>query len=123
MPERWDQRLQALGREIRRLRRERDLSQEELGRRAGVHPNYIGRIERGAQDMRVTTLLSIVTGLDATLAEVGLPELSDEMPAASGTAPRSRSAAPTNASLVQRIDDAQKLLRDVRSAVEAGSLR
>ena len=36
----------ALGREAHRLREARDLTQEELADRAGLHPYYIGRIER-----------------------------------------------------------------------------
>lgn len=46
-----DQDLLALGREVRRLREAHDLTQEELADRAGLHPNYIGRIERGESNV------------------------------------------------------------------------
>ena len=42
-----DPRLVALGRALRRARRSRDLSQEAIGQRAGMHPNHVGTIERG----------------------------------------------------------------------------
>ena len=39
--------MPAPGRETRRLREASDLTEEKPADRAGVHPNYIGRIERG----------------------------------------------------------------------------
>jgi Predicted transcriptional regulator with C-terminal CBS domains len=39
--------LVALGQAVRRLRREADLTQEELAARAGISANYVGEIERG----------------------------------------------------------------------------
>jgi transcriptional regulator with XRE-family HTH domain len=121
MPEPLDPRLHALGRALRRLRREHDLSQEDLGLRAGLHPNHIGQLERGTRDLRVTTLLNLLNALEATPAELGLSELSDK-PTAPRTTTRPRPAARANSDLVQRIDDAQRLLRDIRSAVETGSI-
>ncbi|HEX8063712.1 MAG TPA: helix-turn-helix transcriptional regulator, partial [Allosphingosinicella sp.] len=42
-----------VGREARRLREARHLTQKELADRAGLHPNYIGRIERGESNAGV----------------------------------------------------------------------
>jgi transcriptional regulator with XRE-family HTH domain len=64
--------LLALGREVRRLREERDLTQEELADRSGLHPNYIGRIERGESNVGVKALFKLARGLrvkPATLLE------------------------------------------------------
>lgn len=41
---------QRLGRNVRRLRRERGWSQEEFADEAGVHRTYISDIERGARN-------------------------------------------------------------------------
>jgi transcriptional regulator with XRE-family HTH domain len=65
-----DQKLLALGRTIRRMRRERDLSQEAVALAAGVHPNQVGRLERGTGDVYTTTMLRIVAGLGVTLSDV-----------------------------------------------------
>lgn len=48
--------LKAFGAEVRTLRADLRLSQEELADRATLHRNYIGMIERGE---RVPTLLAI----------------------------------------------------------------
>ena len=59
-----------LGRAVRTVRRELDLSQEALARRAGLHPNQVGRLERGT-NVRAGTLLAVVEGLGVGLAELG----------------------------------------------------
>jgi transcriptional regulator with XRE-family HTH domain len=59
-----------LGRAVRTIRRERDLSQEALANRAGLHPNQVGRLERGT-NVQVGTLLAVADGLDVGLAELG----------------------------------------------------
>jgi len=65
-----DARLVALGRALRRARRERDLSQEAVGQRAGMHPNHVGTIERGTKDLRATTLLRLIEALEMSPAEL-----------------------------------------------------
>jgi transcriptional regulator with XRE-family HTH domain len=59
-----------LGRTVRALRRERDLSQEALAARADLHTNQVGRLERGT-NVQIATLLAIVDGLGIGLAELG----------------------------------------------------
>jgi transcriptional regulator with XRE-family HTH domain len=49
-----------VGLAIRRIRRERDLSQEELAMRAGVSSRHLGELERGQKDPRVTTIAAVV---------------------------------------------------------------
>jgi transcriptional regulator with XRE-family HTH domain len=65
-----EERLHHLGRTIRRLRRERDLSQEAVAAAAGVHPNQVGRLERGTSDVYTSTMLRVVDGLGVPLSEV-----------------------------------------------------
>jgi len=56
--------LLALGAAIRRLRGENGLSQEQLSLEAGLHRNYIGRIERGELSPTFEPLVGIARALD-----------------------------------------------------------
>ena len=50
-------RLRAIvARNLRRLRAERDITQEELAERAGINRNYVGMIEREENAPTVDTL-------------------------------------------------------------------
>lgn len=60
----------ALGSVVRQLRAERDLSQEELGERAGLHRNYIGGIERGERNLAWGSMLRVAAGLGVPAAEI-----------------------------------------------------
>lgn len=53
-----------LGANIARLREDRDLTQEALAERASIHPVLLSRLERGATDPRVTTVLRVARGLE-----------------------------------------------------------
>jgi transcriptional regulator with XRE-family HTH domain len=48
---------------LRRCRRVADLSQEQLGARAGLHRTEIGLLERGARVPRIDTLLKLAASL------------------------------------------------------------
>ncbi|HEU4701257.1 MAG TPA: helix-turn-helix transcriptional regulator [Conexibacter sp.] len=63
-------RVADLGRAVRAIRRERDLSQEALAARADLHTNQVGRLERGT-NVQVGTLLAVVDGLGIGLGELG----------------------------------------------------
>jgi transcriptional regulator with XRE-family HTH domain len=62
--------LKALGREIRRHRKQAKLSQEQLAERAGLHRNYVGYLERGERNSSATTLFQIARALGIGLAEL-----------------------------------------------------
>jgi ribosome-binding protein aMBF1 (putative translation factor) len=53
------------GRAVRSVRSERDLSQEALGYRAGLHRNYVSLIERGKRGKRGPTLGTVEALADA----------------------------------------------------------
>lgn len=59
-----------VGRNIRAQRKRRDLTQEELAHRAGMHPVEVGRAERGVRDMRVSTVVKLARGLDLPAREL-----------------------------------------------------
>lgn len=55
-----------LGRNIRRLREERELSQEEVAFRAGMNRAYLSDVERGARNptVRVAGRIAKALGVD-----------------------------------------------------------
>jgi transcriptional regulator with XRE-family HTH domain len=61
---------QRVARNIRRLRVEQGLSQEELADRAGLHRTYISGVERAVRNPTITVLEKIAVGLGAPLAEL-----------------------------------------------------
>lgn len=58
------------GRALRELRVARDLSQEELAFRAGLHRNYVGACERGEINLSLRVMLQFANGLQVTLSEI-----------------------------------------------------
>lgn len=51
------------GKRIRQLRLAKDLTQEGLAERAGLHPTYIGGIERGERNLGFDNLLKLARAL------------------------------------------------------------
>ena len=51
------------GKRLREVRREHGMSQDQLADRAGVHATVISRMERGAREPRITTVLRLAEGL------------------------------------------------------------
>jgi transcriptional regulator with XRE-family HTH domain len=52
-----------LGAEIRKKRKRLGISQEKLADRIRMHPNYIGRVERGEETISLLSLLRVAKGL------------------------------------------------------------
>lgn len=65
-----------IGQSIRRIRLEKDLSQESLALSAGMHPAYFGRLERGERCPTIDTLYKISTALNVPIFD--LLEITDE---------------------------------------------
>jgi transcriptional regulator with XRE-family HTH domain len=61
----------ALGRVIRRLRKEQKLSQAELARRSEVAVGTISRIERGLIDPQWATVEKLAGGLGVSMKRIG----------------------------------------------------
>lgn len=56
-----------VGFNIRRIREERGLSQEELADLAGLHRAYIGQIERGEKNIGLKNLEKIAKALNVSI--------------------------------------------------------
>jgi transcriptional regulator with XRE-family HTH domain len=59
-----------VARNLRRLRRKRGLSQEELADRAGLNRNYVGMIEREENAPTVDALEQLAKALDINAVEL-----------------------------------------------------
>lgn len=62
--------LVALGETIRRVRKARELSQEQLALSAEIDVSYLGRVERGDNNVAVLRLERIAKALGLTMAEL-----------------------------------------------------
>lgn len=58
------------GRRIRSYRICRHMSQEELAERCGLHPTYIGQLERGEKNATLESIAKIANGLDVPLSRL-----------------------------------------------------
>lgn len=62
--------LIALGEAIRGARLKRGLSQEQLALLAGVDSSYVGRVERGDNNVAMLTLLKLTNALEITISQL-----------------------------------------------------
>ncbi len=64
---------------IQEARKRQNLTQAELAQKVGTTKNYISRIEHDASDIRLTTLMRIVNGLEGQLT-LTVPEFTLSVP-------------------------------------------
>lgn len=62
--------LVAIGKAVRSIRIERGLSQEDLAHLAGVDVSYLGRVERGDNNVAIITLQKIAVSLGVSVAQL-----------------------------------------------------
>lgn len=62
--------VKAVGKEIRYRRTQRKITQEKLAEGAGLHPNFIGLIERGQRNPSLAVLAEIAAALKLPLSEL-----------------------------------------------------
>ena len=62
--------LKFLGGRIREIRKSHGMTQEDLGDKAGLNPNYVGYVERGEKNMTVKNILVISRALGVPMAEL-----------------------------------------------------
>ena len=60
--------LRGLGKRIRLLRVDRELSQEQLAKAAGMSRNFVSSVERGAHGVDVVRLVRVAAALDVDVA-------------------------------------------------------
>lgn len=58
-----------VGVNVQRLRREKDLSQEELAHRASIHQTYLSGVETGKRNPSVGVLDRVAKALNVDIAE------------------------------------------------------
>lgn len=59
-----------LGENLRRCRKQVDLSQEEVSFRAGLHRTAVGQLERGERTARADTLVRLAGALEVSAASL-----------------------------------------------------
>lgn len=59
-----------LGKQVRKLRLELNLSQEELAEVVGLHRTYIGAVERGERNVSLDNIVRIAKALNTTASEL-----------------------------------------------------
>lgn len=69
-PHAKDHALVAFGAAVRAIRREKDVSQEDLANDSGIDRSYLGAIERGEQNAGLLHLVRIAVALNVSLADV-----------------------------------------------------
>ena len=59
--------VEILGEMIRKVRKDRHLTQEELGKLVGVNKSQISKLERNTQNVTIATILKIFNALKANI--------------------------------------------------------
>ncbi len=62
--------LENLGRNLRKYRKECNLTQEQLAEKVGIHPTYVGKLESGKNNPSVKMLFKISRALKIKLSNV-----------------------------------------------------
>lgn len=60
----------ALGRAVRELRHEAEMTQEELAHAAGLHWTYVGGIERGERNPSWENVVKLAAGLGTAVSQL-----------------------------------------------------
>lgn len=74
-----------IGQRIRSYRLQNGLNQEELAEKCGLHPTYIGQVERGEKNATLESISKIANGLSLPLSKlfenIGSGECNKNFPA------------------------------------------
>lgn len=59
-----------VGKRIRKARKAKHLTMEQLAEQCGLHPAYIGQLERGEKNASLSTIEKVACALELSLAEL-----------------------------------------------------
>jgi transcriptional regulator with XRE-family HTH domain len=62
--------LQQFGARVRTLRKAKELSQEQLAERTGLHRTYIGGIERGERNVSLINIVRLANALEVSPSDL-----------------------------------------------------
>lgn len=62
--------LKVFGANARRFRLKRKLTQEQLAELSGLHPNYIGGIERGERNLSLVNIVRLSRALQCRISDL-----------------------------------------------------
>ena len=62
--------LKKFGERVRQLRKQKDISQEELAHRADLHRTYIGMIERAEKNITLLNIEKIANALEVEVSDL-----------------------------------------------------
>jgi transcriptional regulator with XRE-family HTH domain len=100
-----------IARTLKAAREDKGLSQRALGKLAGVPQSHISKIENGAVDLRLSSLVELARVLDLELVLVPRKSLSAVQSIVRGTRPEIRPAAPSVAKELKRLCKTLNLIR------------
>lgn len=63
-------------RNMKRIRLEKKLTQENVAEGAGLHPNYISSVERGERNLSIANIERIAAALAVSMADLVTPSTS-----------------------------------------------
>ena len=66
----YEEVLKRIGLNFRVERTKRTLSQEKFAELANVHTNYIGKVERGEQNLTVKKIVALANSLNVHIEEI-----------------------------------------------------
>ncbi|MBR1680456.1 helix-turn-helix transcriptional regulator [bacterium] len=59
-----------LGKQLKIIRKEKGLTQEQLAEKVGIHPTYVGKLESGKSNLSTLLLFKISRALGVKLSKI-----------------------------------------------------
>jgi transcriptional regulator with XRE-family HTH domain len=59
-----------LGKQLKKIRKEKGFTQELLAEKVGIHPTYVGKLESGKNNVSIKMLFKISRALKTKLSDV-----------------------------------------------------